>query len=68
MVETASGDVDERRRVRIHAGPRPVSAVFPWALVGTTALSRHAASSGWTEAERWTTSGGRHFVALRACR
>ncbi|MEU9372648.1 methyltransferase domain-containing protein [Streptomyces sp. NPDC048255] len=68
LVETASTDVDERRRVRIHAGQRPVSAVFPWALVGTAALSRHAASSGWTEAERWTTVGGRHFVALRACR
>ncbi|MEV6580491.1 methyltransferase domain-containing protein [Streptomyces sp. NPDC051582] len=68
LVEAAATDVDERRRVRIHAGHGPVSAVFPWALVGATALSRHAASSGWTETERWTTGGGRHFVALRACR
>lgn len=68
LVETAAGDVDERRRVRIHAGSRPVSSVFPWATVGTAALSRHAASSGWAEAERWKSSGGRHFVALRACR
>ncbi|MCY0941428.1 class I SAM-dependent methyltransferase [Streptomyces antarcticus] len=68
LVETASADVDERRRVRIHAGQRPVSAVFPWALVGAAAPSRHATSSGWTEAERWTGAGGRHFAALRACR
>ncbi|MFI5763153.1 class I SAM-dependent methyltransferase [Streptomyces sp. NPDC051563] len=68
LVETAATDVDERRRARIHAGQRPVSAVFPWALVGTAALTRHAASSGWTEADRWTTAGGRHFVSLQAWR
>nr|WSW42416.1 class I SAM-dependent methyltransferase [Streptomyces sp. NBC_01001]WSW63142.1 class I SAM-dependent methyltransferase [Streptomyces sp. NBC_00998] len=66
LVETAAADVDERRRVRIHAGRRPVSSVFPWAVVGAAALSRHAASSGWAEAERWSTVRDRHFVALRA--
>lgn len=68
LVETAAGEVDERRRVRIHAGHQPVSTVFPWAVVGATALGRHAAASGWIEAERWTGARGRHFVALRACR
>lgn len=68
LVEVAATDVDERRRVRIHAGQWPVSAVFPWAVVGAAALKRQAASEGWTEAERWTSTGGRHFVALRACR
>lgn len=67
LVETAPGDVDERRRVRIHAGHQAVSAVFPWAAVGTTALIRYAHASGWAATERWTTGGGRHFVALRAC-
>ncbi|MFI7358904.1 class I SAM-dependent methyltransferase [Streptomyces avidinii] len=65
LVETAAADVDQRRRVRIHAGRRPVSAVFPWDTVGTEALSRHAVSEGWREAERWS-AGGRYFVALRA--
>ncbi|GGZ03178.1 methyltransferase type 11 [Streptomyces avidinii] len=68
LVEVASTDVDERRRVRIHAGQRPVSAVFPWATVGAAALNRQAALEGWTEVERWSSAGGRHFVALRACR
>lgn len=68
LVETDPGEVDERRRVRIHAGHQPVSTVFPWAVVGATALGRHAADSGWTEAERWASARGRHFVALRACR
>lgn len=67
LVETAPQDVDERRRVRIHAGRQPVSGVFPWAAVGTTALIRHAQATGWVASERWSTGGGRHFVALRAC-
>ncbi|MFI5617995.1 class I SAM-dependent methyltransferase [Streptomyces sp. NPDC051567] len=66
LVEAAPGEVDQRRRVRIHAGHRPVSAVFPWATVGATAVGRHARASGWTVAERWATAGGRHFVTLRA--
>ncbi|QES57971.1 SAM-dependent methyltransferase [Streptomyces venezuelae] len=68
LVEVAATDVDERRRVRIHAGQRPVSDIFPWAMVGATALNRQAVLEGWTEAERWISAGGRHFVALRACR
>ncbi|MBT2481391.1 methyltransferase domain-containing protein [Streptomyces sp. ISL-94] len=66
LVETAPGDVDERRRVRIHAGHRPVGAAFPWAAVGTAALDRHARASGWTATECWSSAMGRHFVALRA--
>ncbi|MCJ1678323.1 methyltransferase domain-containing protein [Streptomyces sp. APSN-46.1] len=66
LVETAAGDVDERRRVRIHQGQRPVSATFAWAAVGTAALDRHAQASGWHAVERWSAAEGRHFVALRA--
>ncbi|MFE0579696.1 class I SAM-dependent methyltransferase [Streptomyces sp. NPDC058874] len=66
LVETAAADVDERRRVRVHAGRHPAGAVFPWAAVGASALDRHATASGWTATERWSSAGGRHFVALRA--
>ncbi|MFD9359660.1 hypothetical protein [Streptomyces sp. NPDC060031] len=43
LVETTPGDVDERRRVRIHSGHRPVSTVFPWAVAErwTSARGRH---------------------------
>ncbi|MFD9000429.1 class I SAM-dependent methyltransferase [Streptomyces sp. NPDC059582] len=67
IAETSRADVDERRRVRIHAGRRAVSPDFPWATVGTHTLTRYAGLSGWTVAEQWiTTSVERHFVALRA--
>ncbi|MFJ9547422.1 methyltransferase domain-containing protein [Streptomyces erythrochromogenes] len=51
LVETAQEDVDERHRVRIHVGRRPVGAFFPWAAVGAAALDRHARASGWTATE-----------------
>ncbi|MCJ0872663.1 methyltransferase domain-containing protein [Streptomyces sp. AP-93] len=67
IVETAPIDVDERRRVRIHAGRAAASPVFAWATVGTRALLRHGRMSGWTPVEQWAgPSGERHFVALRA--
>ncbi|MFG2294587.1 class I SAM-dependent methyltransferase [Streptomyces sp. NPDC048603] len=66
LVETAQEDVDERRRVRIHVGRRPVGAFFPWAAVGAAALDRHARASGWITTERWSSAEGRHFLALRA--
>ncbi|MER7681596.1 methyltransferase domain-containing protein [Streptomyces sp. NPDC096934] len=67
IVETATANVDERRRVRIYVGQKAASPVFSWAILGARALIRHAESTGWTAAEQWgTTSPERHFVALRA--
>ncbi|MFF3430343.1 class I SAM-dependent methyltransferase [Streptomyces sp. NPDC002602] len=68
LVETSAREVDERRRVTIHVGRRPVSPVFPWATVGTRALVRHGRHSGWAPVEQWASlSGERHFAVLRAC-
>ncbi|MFD5892285.1 class I SAM-dependent methyltransferase [Streptomyces sp. NPDC060334] len=68
LVETSAREVDERRRVAIHVGRRPVSPVFPWATVGTRALVRHGRLSGWAPVEQWTSLlGERHFAVLRAC-
>ncbi|MDJ0384518.1 class I SAM-dependent methyltransferase [Streptomyces sp. G-G2] len=67
IVETSPVEVDERRRVRLHAGGQAAGPVFSWATVGVRALERHAGESGWSAAERWTSpAGDRHFVALRA--
>ncbi|WP_328297308.1 MULTISPECIES: methyltransferase domain-containing protein [unclassified Streptomyces] len=69
IAETAPCDVDERRRVRIHAGQTAKGPFFAWATVGSRALVLHARKSGWTPVEQWTdasVSGERHFVALRA--
>lgn len=67
IAEAAPADVDERRRVRIHAGQTAASPVFDWATVGTRALVRHGRTSGWTPVEQWAgPSEERHFVALRA--
>ncbi|MGW5782005.1 class I SAM-dependent methyltransferase [Streptomyces sp. NPDC003863] len=67
IVETCPADVDERRRVRIHAGHRAASPVFSWASVGTRALQRYASACGWMPCERWTSPPAeRHFVAFRA--
>ncbi|MFJ5641567.1 methyltransferase domain-containing protein [Streptomyces sp. NPDC093223] len=66
IVECVGSDVDECRRVRMHAGQRPVGASFSWATVGSPALVRYALTSGWSVAEQWTVpSTERHFVALR---
>ncbi|MEU3064021.1 methyltransferase domain-containing protein [Streptomyces subrutilus] len=66
IVETAPADVDERRRVRLHAGPQAAGPVFAWATVGARALERHARTCGWTVVEEWGgPSGERHFAALR---
>ncbi|MFB7056069.1 class I SAM-dependent methyltransferase [Streptomyces vinaceus] len=69
IVEAAPADVDERRRVRIHAGRKQASPVFAWANVGSRALMVHGGKSGWTPVEQWieaSPAGERHFVALRA--
>ncbi|MFH8893897.1 hypothetical protein [Streptomyces sp. NPDC017949] len=65
--EGAPTDVDERRRVRIHAGQTVASPVFAWATVGTRALVRYGRMAGWRTVEEWVVpSGERHLVALRA--
>ncbi|MFJ3838845.1 class I SAM-dependent methyltransferase [Streptomyces sp. NPDC090054] len=67
IVETSPTDVDERRRVRIHAGQTVASPVFAWATVGTRSLVRYGRMAGWKTVEEWVVpSGERHFVALRA--
>ncbi|MGI5451214.1 class I SAM-dependent methyltransferase [Streptomyces sp. CA-243310] len=69
IAETAPTDIDERRRVRIHAGQMTPGPVFSWAAVGSRALIVHGRKSGWTPVEQWTDgspAGERHFVALRA--
>lgn len=58
-------DQDERLQVRLHDGTVASGAPFPWALLGTNALVRHAAAAGWTAAASWTVDG-RGFTALRA--
>ncbi|MFG2890897.1 methyltransferase domain-containing protein [Streptomyces sp. NPDC048248] len=60
LVETTPADIDERVQVRVDDlhGPRRRQGSrhswFPWARVGTPALLRHAAATGWTPTERWT--------------
>ncbi|MEU6079986.1 methyltransferase domain-containing protein [Streptomyces sp. NPDC047108] len=79
LVEAATGDVDERVRVRIDDGrgmspsalavPGPRTAAgtdadFPWARVGLAALHREARAAGWSPAGQWTHTG-RPFAAFR---
>ncbi|MFH9657384.1 class I SAM-dependent methyltransferase [Streptomyces sp. NPDC017248] len=69
IAETAAVDVDERSEVRVVTGTaratgEETGAVFPWARLGTPALSRYAARSGWRTADQWA-AGGRRFAALR---
>ncbi|MFH8568189.1 methyltransferase domain-containing protein [Streptomyces sp. NPDC017993] len=60
LVETTPADIDERVQVRVddlHGPHRRQSGRhpwFPWARVGTPALLRHAAATGWTPTDRWT--------------
>ncbi|AJT63628.1 hypothetical protein T261_1943 [Streptomyces lydicus] len=84
IVETTAADVDERVQVRVegraaagYGGSRARNgsgALFPWARVGTPALLRHAAATGWVSVEQWSVPGPRdyrpedaerRFVALR---
>ncbi|MFG2139716.1 class I SAM-dependent methyltransferase [Streptomyces sp. NPDC048650] len=76
IVETVPADVDERVQVQVAGGHGHQGGLFPWARVGTPALLRHAAATGWTPAERWCGTGPpapadqrpgaeRRFVALR---
>ncbi len=65
IAETVTGpDLDERVQVRVADARGAVGNPFPWARLGTPALLRHAARSGWASVDQWT-AGGRSFVALR---
>ncbi|MER5884141.1 methyltransferase domain-containing protein [Streptomyces sp. NPDC001941] len=64
IAEAAPHDVDERVEVRVEDGSGARGGAFPWARVGTRALTRYAATAGWAVAERWR-AGERRFVQLR---
>jgi len=67
IVETAPLDIDERAHVHMVGVPHGRTAVgdpFPWARIGTPALLRCAARTGWRPAAQWA-AGDRRFVALR---
>ncbi|MEU8651547.1 class I SAM-dependent methyltransferase [Streptomyces sp. NPDC048737] len=68
IAETLPVDVDERAEVQVvgvteaHAGS---GGPFPWARLGTPALSRYADRAGWSAVDQWA-AGGRCFAALRS--
>ncbi|MFD5266384.1 class I SAM-dependent methyltransferase [Streptomyces sp. NPDC058335] len=68
IAETLPVDVDERAEVQVvdateaHGG---TGDPFPWARLGTPALSRYADRAGWGAVDQWA-AGGRCFVALRS--
>ncbi|MHC5908817.1 class I SAM-dependent methyltransferase [Streptomyces sp. S6] len=64
LVEAAAQDVDDRLNVRVENGHGGHSRPFPWARIGTTALSRAADATRWILTGRWTTEG-RAFLELR---
>ncbi|MGP3685799.1 SAM-dependent methyltransferase [Streptomyces sp. IBSNAI002] len=66
LVETSGEDIDRRHLARLHDGHGMRHGFFPWATVGSAALTRHASAAGWLSSEQWRTAGGRHFVALRS--
>ncbi|WP_374224968.1 class I SAM-dependent methyltransferase [Streptomyces sp. RK62] len=66
LAETVPGlDLDERVQVHVTDARGAEGPLFPWARLGTPALLRHAAHTGWRPAGQWTVDG-RSFAALRA--
>jgi rSAM/selenodomain-associated transferase 1 len=59
VVEAAAGTADDRSRLR--TGDH--DATMPWARLGTEAVRKLAAATGYTADHEWATSG-RHFIAL----
>jgi hypothetical protein len=59
VVEAAVGTVDDRSRLRIGDD----GATMPWARLGTEAVRKLAAATGYTADHEWATDG-RHFIAL----
>ncbi|RFU82719.1 class I SAM-dependent methyltransferase [Streptomyces triticagri] len=68
IAETAPVEVDERAEVQVVdlANAQGKGRPFPWARLGTEALSRYARRAGLVPVAQWT-AGGRRFAALR-CR
>jgi SAM-dependent methyltransferase len=68
IVETApdgtGDDLDEQVHVCLGNGIGAHGQYFPWSRVGASALTRHAASSGWIPTDTWM-SANRRFVALQ---
>ncbi|MDQ1066920.1 SAM-dependent methyltransferase [Streptomyces canus] len=65
IVETVTDpDIDERVQVRVTDARGATGNPFPWARLGSLALLRHAARTGWAPVDQWT-AGGRSFVSLR---
>ncbi|MFH9861999.1 class I SAM-dependent methyltransferase [Streptomyces sp. NPDC017202] len=68
IAETLPVDVDERAEVQVvdvAEAPAGSSGPFPWARLGTPALSRYADRAGWSAVDQWA-AGGRCFAALRS--
>ncbi len=66
VIEVSQSAPTERvLSLRFSRGGTPVGPVFPWAVVGLSALTRMADECGYVLAESWS-SGGRVFATL-AC-
>ncbi|MFE7648988.1 class I SAM-dependent methyltransferase [Streptomyces phaeoluteigriseus] len=68
IAETLPVDVDERAEVQVVDATEARAGTgnpFPWARLGTPALSRYADRAGWGAVDQWA-AGGRCFVALRS--
>jgi rSAM/selenodomain-associated transferase 1 len=61
VVEAAVGAVDDRSRLRVGED----GATMPWARLGTEAVRKLAAATGYVAGHEWA-AGGRHFIALSA--
>jgi len=59
VVEAAAGTADDRSRLRVGDD----GATMPWARLGTEAVRKLAAATGYTADHEWATDG-RHFIAL----
>ncbi|USQ85175.1 class I SAM-dependent methyltransferase [Streptomyces phaeoluteigriseus] len=68
IAETLPVDVDERAEVQVVDATEARGGTgnpFPWARLGSPALSRYADRAGWGAVDQWA-AGGRCFVALRS--
>ena len=65
IVEASSVDpaVDEVLEVRFRTADGPIGARFPWAVVGSAAVIRHAQPAGLVPVDQWS-AGGRVFLRL----
>ena len=63
IVEASSVDVDEVLEVRFKTADGPIGTCFPWAVVGSAAVIRHARPAGLLPVDQWS-AGGRVFLRL----